>query len=68
MFGLAMGIGGIAAVVLGAIADAIDLETALTISAVAPVLGVFFSLRLPAPTARDHPRPERGDLHALTAE
>ena len=66
--GLAMGIGGIAAVVLGAIADTIELETALTISAVAPVLGVFFSLRLPAPTARDQPRPERGDLHALTAE
>jgi FSR family fosmidomycin resistance protein-like MFS transporter len=49
--GLAMGIGGIAAVVLGAVADTVDLETALTISAAAPALGVFFSLRLPAPTA-----------------
>jgi MFS transporter, FSR family, fosmidomycin resistance protein len=56
--GLAMGIGGIAAVVLGAIADTIDLKTALTISAVAPVLGVVFSLRLPAPAARDQRRPE----------
>jgi len=54
--GLAMGIGGLAAVVLGAIADTIDLETALTISAVAPVLGVAFSLRLPAPAAREQPR------------
>jgi len=47
--GLAMGVGGIAAVVLGAIADAVDLETALTISAVAPALGVIFCLKLPAP-------------------
>ena len=47
--GLAMGIGGVAAVVLGAVADAIDLKTALTISAIAPALGVFVSLRLPRP-------------------
>ena len=50
--GLAMGIGGVAAVVLGAVADAVDLETALTISAAAPVLGVLLCFRLPAPTAR----------------
>jgi MFS transporter, FSR family, fosmidomycin resistance protein len=50
--GLAMGIGGVAAVVLGAVADAIDLRAALTISAVAPALGVFFCLRLPAPAKR----------------
>jgi FSR family fosmidomycin resistance protein-like MFS transporter len=49
--GLAMGIGGVAAVVLGAVADAIDLKTALTISAVAPAIGVFVSLRLPRPAA-----------------
>jgi FSR family fosmidomycin resistance protein-like MFS transporter len=55
--GLAMGIGGIAAVILGAIADTVDLQTALTISAVAPVLGVVFSVRLPAPAVRDQPRP-----------
>ena len=47
--GLAMGIGGLAAVVLGAVADAIDLKTALTVSAIAPALGVFVSLRLPRP-------------------
>jgi FSR family fosmidomycin resistance protein-like MFS transporter len=47
--GLAMGIGGTAAVVLGAVADAIDLETALTISAIAPAIGVLVCLRLPRP-------------------
>ena len=47
--GLAMGIGGTAAVVLGAVADVVDLKTALTISAIAPVLGVFVCLRLPRP-------------------
>lgn len=50
--GLAMGIGGAAAVVLGAVADAVDLKTALTISAFAPALGVVFCLRLPAPAKR----------------
>ena len=50
--GLAMGVGGIAAVVLGAVADTVNLETALTISAVAPAFGVAFCLRLPTPTRR----------------
>jgi FSR family fosmidomycin resistance protein-like MFS transporter len=49
--GLAMGIGGVAAVVLGAVADAVDLKTALTISAIAPVAGVLMCLRLPRPAA-----------------
>ena len=49
--GLAMGIGGTAAVVLGAVADVVDLKTALTISAIAPALGVFVCLRLPRPVA-----------------
>jgi FSR family fosmidomycin resistance protein-like MFS transporter len=47
--GLAMGLGGVAAVALGAVADAVDLQTALTISALAPALGVVFCLLLPAP-------------------
>jgi FSR family fosmidomycin resistance protein-like MFS transporter len=47
--GLAMGIGGTAAVVLGAVADVVDLKTALTISAIAPALGVFVCMRLPRP-------------------
>jgi MFS transporter, FSR family, fosmidomycin resistance protein len=50
--GLAMGVGGIAAVALGAVADAIDLQAALTICAVAPAIGVFFCLKLPAPAKR----------------
>jgi FSR family fosmidomycin resistance protein-like MFS transporter len=47
--GLAMGLGGVAAVALGAVADAVDLQTALTISALAPALGVIVCLFLPAP-------------------
>jgi MFS transporter, FSR family, fosmidomycin resistance protein len=47
--GLAMGIGGIAAVALGAVADAVDLRAALVASAVAPALGVLLCLKLPAP-------------------
>jgi len=47
--GLAMGIGGVAAVVLGAVADAIDLKSALTISALVPVLGLVACARLPRP-------------------
>lgn len=50
--GLAMGVGGIAAVVLGGVADAVDLKLALTISAAAPALGVVFCFRLPAPMPR----------------
>jgi FSR family fosmidomycin resistance protein-like MFS transporter len=56
--GLAMGIGGIAAVVLGAVADALDLKTALTISALAPALGVVVCLRLPAPAKQTAARAE----------
>jgi FSR family fosmidomycin resistance protein-like MFS transporter len=55
--GLAMGIGGIAAVASGAIADAVGLKTALTVSALAPALGVFVCLRLPAPTTRAEVKP-----------
>jgi hypothetical protein len=44
-----MGLGGIAAVALGAVADAVDLKTALICSALAPLLGVVLCLRLPAP-------------------
>jgi FSR family fosmidomycin resistance protein-like MFS transporter len=47
--GLNMGLGGLAAVLLGAVADAVDLKTALAISALAPALGVIICLRLPAP-------------------
>ena len=66
--GLAMGIGGLAAVVLGAVADAVDLKTALTISAVAPALGVVFCLRLPAPAKRAQILADPGPAVALPTD
>ncbi len=53
--GLAMGLGGIAAVLLGAVADAIDLETALYVAAVAPAFGCVVCLFLPPPVAWSPP-------------
>ena len=47
--GLAMGLGGLAAVALGAVADAVDLETALYLAAVAPGIGALLCLALPRP-------------------
>ena len=58
--GLAMGVGGVAAVVLGAVADAVDLKAALTICAVAPAVGVLFCLKLPAPAKRARPSHRTG--------
>ena len=55
--GLAMGLGGVAAVALGAVADAVDLETALYIGATAPALGCLFCLLLPAPARTSRPVP-----------
>ena len=54
--GLAMGLGGVAAVALGAVADAIDLETALYVGAVAPALGC----RSLSPAAPPWPPPRAG--------
>jgi MFS transporter, FSR family, fosmidomycin resistance protein len=45
--GLAMGLGGIAAVILGAIADTVDLRAALLVTAVGPALGGIVALWLP---------------------
>ena len=50
--GLAMGLGGIAAVVLGAVADAVDLQTALYVAAAGPAIGAVVCLFLPAPVVR----------------
>lgn len=47
--GLAMGLGGLAAVALGVVADTIDLETALYVAALAPGLGAVLCLALPRP-------------------
>jgi len=58
--GLAMGLGGIAAVVLGAVADAVDLQTALYVAAAAPALGCIACLMLPRPASpvAQGPQPE----------
>ena len=45
--GFAIGLGGIAAVVLGAIADSVGLQTALYVCALAPVPGIVLALLLP---------------------
>jgi FSR family fosmidomycin resistance protein-like MFS transporter len=46
--GMATGLGGLAAVALGALADSIDLRTALIATAVAPAVGVLVTLLLPS--------------------
>jgi FSR family fosmidomycin resistance protein-like MFS transporter len=46
--GLSVGLGGVAAVVLGRVADAVDLRTALYISAAAPLAAVALALFLPS--------------------
>jgi MFS transporter, FSR family, fosmidomycin resistance protein len=50
--GLSIGLGGIAAVGLGAIADAIDLRSALYVCAAAPVAGLVLAVMLPSSRAR----------------
>jgi MFS transporter, FSR family, fosmidomycin resistance protein len=45
--GLAMGFGGAAAVILGAIADTVDLRAALLVTAAGPIIGAVFALWLP---------------------
>ena len=46
--GLSIGLGGIAAVALGSLADAVDLRTALLVAAAAPLVGVVLCGFLPA--------------------
>jgi FSR family fosmidomycin resistance protein-like MFS transporter len=46
--GFAMGLGGVAAVMLGVVADAVDLRAALLFTAVAPAIGALVALWLPA--------------------
>jgi FSR family fosmidomycin resistance protein-like MFS transporter len=45
--GLAMGFGGVAAVILGAIADTVNLRTALLVTAAGPLLGALAAVWLP---------------------
>ena len=49
--GLAIGLGGVAALALGAIADAVDLETAVLITAAGPALCILLTLLLPSSRA-----------------
>jgi FSR family fosmidomycin resistance protein-like MFS transporter len=56
--GLAMGLGGIAAIALGAVADAVDLETALYVGACAPAFGAVVCLLLPPPMSLAAVAPE----------
>jgi FSR family fosmidomycin resistance protein-like MFS transporter len=60
--GLSIGLGGVAAVVLGALADAVDLRTALYVCAVAPVAGLALALLLPSPRARRRLEPAPGAM------
>ena len=58
VIGLAIGLGGVAAVILGAIADSIDLRTALCICAAAPVVGAVLTTQLPPSRVRAALTPE----------
>jgi FSR family fosmidomycin resistance protein-like MFS transporter len=50
--GLSIGLGGIATVALGAVADAVGLRSALWICAAAPLAALPLGLLLPSSTAR----------------
>lgn len=56
--GLSIGLGGIAAVILGALADTIDLEAALWVCAAVPLVGVVLTLLLPPTGSRQRLAPE----------
>ena len=55
--GLATGLGGVAAVVLGAVADAVDLRAALIGTAIGPAFGVLVAAGLPRDRLRRHVEP-----------
>jgi FSR family fosmidomycin resistance protein-like MFS transporter len=56
--GFSIGLGGIAALGLGALADAVDLRAALYVCAAAPLAGLALTLLLPSPRARQTLGPE----------
>jgi len=56
--GLSIGLGGIAAVALGALADTVDLQAALYVCAAAPIAGLVLTLLLPPTRARRSLEPE----------
>ncbi len=58
VIGFSIGLGGIAALALGAVADAVDLETAMYACAVIPALAVVLGLMLPSSRGRRELAPE----------
>ena len=56
--GLSIGLGGIAAVALGAVADSVDLRTAMYVIAAAAVPGLVLAVLLPSTRARRRLEPE----------
>jgi len=56
--GLSIGLGGIAAVGLGALADTLDLQAALYVCAAAPLAGLALTLLLPPSRVRRGLEPE----------
>jgi FSR family fosmidomycin resistance protein-like MFS transporter len=56
--GLSIGLGGIAAVILGAIADSVDLRAALYVCAAAPIVGAVLTALLPPSRGRTRLEPE----------
>jgi len=58
VIGLSIGLGGMAAVLLGALADTIDLRSALYVCAAAPVLALALTLLLPSGRERSRLEPE----------
>jgi FSR family fosmidomycin resistance protein-like MFS transporter len=60
--GLAIGLGGVAALTLGAVADAVDLQAALVCTAVGPALALVVSLLLPPAPVRTRVEPAPATL------
>ncbi len=52
VIGLSLGLGGVAAVALGRLADSTSLRTALFVAAAAPMLAIVLAALLPSPRAR----------------
>jgi MFS transporter, FSR family, fosmidomycin resistance protein len=58
VIGFSIGLGGVAALTLGAVADAVDLETAMYACAAVPALAIGLGLLLPSSRARRGLAPE----------
>ena len=59
--GFSIGLGGIGAVLLGAIADSVDLRAAMWVVALAPVLAIVLGARLPSSRRRPELRLQVGE-------